>query len=622
MATESVVIRITGSYKDQITSGVKKTIGSIKTGFGNAFHTVGLGFRRLGNLAEDAFRMVARAAKWASLAVLALGAYTIKLGADVVESENLFVVSMGKMARAAEGWAKNYARGLNMNTNDVKKFLGTFNVMLTSMGLSEEQAYDMSRALTGLAFDMASFYNLSPEVAFEKLQAGITGEIEPLKRLGIVMNETVVKAYALANGIGTAGTELSETEKILARFGVLMEKTTKAQGDMARTSDSASNRFKQIWAAVKEMIQHVGAGITESNLFKSTIGALAISLGGLKEKLLAIDVTAVLNKWTDAAKKFFVETVKIEEIWDGIKDAWNALLGSIVIGTEEKTKRIGSVIESETVDGVTRAKNRIITETTTVQKTLADLSIGEVFEFLAEKTLPKVADAIRGIGDAIREILGYLSDFDRKITELQLKWERFKRPFEEASAAWKTFDEEVYKLDKKINEKAAGAWETITGAFKGGAGAFPAGATGRTITEPPALPGTIAPAAAEKSIGEASERSWFERARAAWATYAGHIEELDRTIIAAWDSYTAHIEELDRAVIATMQRAFNQAPMAIAAAGPAAGPAAAPNAPIIEKRELNVTMKIEGLATSDEAANQIARRVKEIFTRWDQSGVE
>jgi hypothetical protein len=116
--------------------------------------------------------------------------------------------------------------------------------MFMSMGLGTQAAYDMSTSLVQLAEDMASFYNVDPEEMFTKLRAGITGETEPLKRLGIMVDEQTVKQYALSEGISTTGKELTQTEKLMARYAAIMAQTSNAQGDLARTIDSPVNQIR------------------------------------------------------------------------------------------------------------------------------------------------------------------------------------------------------------------------------------------------------------------------------------------------------------------------------------------------------------------------------------------
>ena len=137
-----------------------------------------------------------------------IGKASIAMAVDAVESENLFTVSMGNMADAAYKWSVETSKALGLNQYEVRKSIGTFNVMLGSMGLGADAAYDMAKGMTQLSYDMASFYNLKPEEAFQKLQAGISGETEPLKRLGILINETTDKAHAYKVGIAAVGSQL------------------------------------------------------------------------------------------------------------------------------------------------------------------------------------------------------------------------------------------------------------------------------------------------------------------------------------------------------------------------------------------------------------------------------
>lgn len=177
----------------------------------------------------------------------------LKLAMNAVESENLFEVSMGGMASSARAWSEQLRKDLGLNAYEVRKNTGMFYTMFESMKLGSNDAYSLSTGLTKLAYDMASFYNIPIEQAFEKLRSGITGEIEPLKALGIIVNETTVQQYAFANGIAKSGDTLSEQQKILARYGVIMSSTSKAQGDLARTIDSPTNKLRIMGERAKQL---------------------------------------------------------------------------------------------------------------------------------------------------------------------------------------------------------------------------------------------------------------------------------------------------------------------------------------------------------------------------------
>lgn len=183
---------------------------------------------------------------------------------NLEEAENLFQVSFGNMANNARAWSEELGAAVGRSAASIRESAGTFNVMASSMGFSEQAAFDLAKSMTQLTMDVSSFYNLRHEEAFEKLSAGITGEAEPLKRLGILINETTVKSYAMAHGIAEAGEELSEQQKVIARVGLIMEQTQKAQGDLARTSDSATNSIRRLGDRVKELSQEFGKSLTSA----------------------------------------------------------------------------------------------------------------------------------------------------------------------------------------------------------------------------------------------------------------------------------------------------------------------------------------------------------------------
>ncbi|KKM77070.1 hypothetical protein LCGC14_1373780 [marine sediment metagenome] len=215
-------------------------------------------FKRMGVISTRIFTKMTHLAKLAAIAILAAGVASVKFAMDAQESENLFEVSMGNMASAARAWSEELSDTLYLNAYEVRKNIGVFNAMFDSMGLGEKAAYGMATGLTQLAYDMASFYNLKPAEAFQKLQAGITGEAEPLKRLGILLNETTVKQYALNNAIGDGIGNLTELEKVQARYGLILKQTKKAQGDLERTLKSSTNVFRSLWTIIEYTATSIG----------------------------------------------------------------------------------------------------------------------------------------------------------------------------------------------------------------------------------------------------------------------------------------------------------------------------------------------------------------------------
>lgn len=235
-------------------------------------NTVSSAFNKIGSVAKSVFNQITRYSKYAVASLLAIATASVKMAMSAEESNNLFEVSMGRMASSTRKWSEELSKKLYLNGTEVRNFVGTFNVMLESMGLGASKSVDMSKALTQLAYDMSSFYNLKPSEAFQKLQAAIAGEAEPLKRLGILINETTLKQYALANGIGSSSGELTEQEKVMARYGLILQSTNKAQGDLERTLDSSTNVFRSVWSLIQRYAIELG------DKLKPQITAVAIAL--------------------------------------------------------------------------------------------------------------------------------------------------------------------------------------------------------------------------------------------------------------------------------------------------------------------------------------------------------
>lgn len=207
------------------------------------------------------------------------GSEAIKLGSDLNEVQNVVDVAFPKMSKQVDEFAKSamYASGLSETM--AKRYTGTFGAMSKAFGFSEQQAYEMSTALTSLAGDVASFYNISQDEAYTKLKSVFTGETETLKDLGVVMTQTALDAYAMANGFGKTTAEMSEAEKVALRFAFVQSQLALASGDFARTSDSWANQVRIMKLQFQSFMASVGQGLI--NLFTPVIQVLNFLLSKL-----------------------------------------------------------------------------------------------------------------------------------------------------------------------------------------------------------------------------------------------------------------------------------------------------------------------------------------------------
>ncbi|MHC4122445.1 MAG: hypothetical protein ACYSSI_02640 [Planctomycetota bacterium] len=225
--------------------------------------------RHMANASKAIARFAANAAKrighfvkrTVQVTTVALGALTVamaKMAASAEESEDLFERAFGRMAKQARAWSETFSDALGANEYEVRRQAGTLNLMLKSMGQTEQAAFDMSTAMVQLAYDLSSAHDVPVAQAFEKLQSAISGEVEPLKRLGYVVNETTIKTWALNNGLIKQGQELTEGQKVAARFGVIMDRTQAIQGNLAETYNSTTNAVRSMLGMLKETAVEIG----------------------------------------------------------------------------------------------------------------------------------------------------------------------------------------------------------------------------------------------------------------------------------------------------------------------------------------------------------------------------
>ncbi len=169
----------------------------------------------------------ALAAAFAVKKLIDFGAQCIELGSDLQEVQNVVDVTFPRMSKQINDFAKNAAVQFGLSETMAKKFTGTFGAMSKAFGFGEKQAYEMATALTGLAGDVASFYNISQDEAYTKLKSVFTGETETLKDLGIVMTQSALDSYALANGYGKVTAKMSEAEKVALRYKFVQDQLSR-----------------------------------------------------------------------------------------------------------------------------------------------------------------------------------------------------------------------------------------------------------------------------------------------------------------------------------------------------------------------------------------------------------
>ena len=219
------------------------------------------------------------AAAFAVKKLVDFGKSCIELGSDLSEVQNVVDVTFPHMSKQIDQFAKNASTQFGLSETMSKRFTGTFGAMAKAFGFNEKAAYDMSTTLTGLSGDVASFYNISQDEAYTKLKSVFTGETESLKDLGIVMTQTALDSYALANGFGKTSANMSEMEKVALRYKFVQDQLTSAAGDFSRTSDGWANQVRILQLQFDSLKATIGQGLI--NVLSPVIKVINTIIGKL-----------------------------------------------------------------------------------------------------------------------------------------------------------------------------------------------------------------------------------------------------------------------------------------------------------------------------------------------------
>jgi hypothetical protein len=182
----------------------------------------------------------------------------IKAASDLNETESKAKVVFGAAAKSVDDFGSTAATSLGISKQAAIEAAASFGNVFTGVDIGQKQAAQMSTTLVKLAGDLASFNNLDPTEALDKLRSGLAGEAEPLRSVGVFLTEAQVKAKAMQLGLADAHGELSEGAKIIARYQLILEQTTTAQGDFARTSDGVANKERILNAELEDREAIIG----------------------------------------------------------------------------------------------------------------------------------------------------------------------------------------------------------------------------------------------------------------------------------------------------------------------------------------------------------------------------
>lgn len=366
----------------------------------------------------------------------AVGA-SIDKASDFSEAQSKVGVVFGDSAASIEAFAKTADRSLGLSSTAALGFAGTFGNLFTNLELGQPAAAEMSQKLIQLGGDLASFNNIPTTDALDKLRAGLAGESEPLRTLGVFLTEAKVQAEAMALGLVSVGGELTEAAKVQARYSLILKETSLAQGDFARTANGKANqdrinaaRMENAWTRVGQVlmplantvmpmvadamvaivegigsvISGIGAWVDQNQGLMGVLGALADIIGTV---LVATFQTLAVT----AEAAFTVVSTVVGGVFDVVKAAVSGIIGAIrnvmdIAAQIPGPWQEGAAAVSATLDGMQASVESWGTATATLAGKAADDIVTNTATGLADGAGTVGTAATTGLGDPIAAAAG------------------------------------------------------------------------------------------------------------------------------------------------------------------------------------------------------------------------
>lgn len=372
--------------------------------------------RGITNIASKAGKILAGA--FAIKKITEFTSACLDLGSDLAEVQNVVDVTFSKMNEQVNNFAQNAVFQFGLSETMAKQYTGTFGAMAKAFGFVESEAYAMSTTLTGLAGDVASFYNITQGEAYTKLKSVFTGETESLKDLGVVMTQTALDQFALANGYGKTTAKMTEQEKVALRYAFVQQQLSLAQGDFARTSDSWANQVRILKLQFDSLRASLGQG------FIAALTPVIKVINTIMGKLVQL-----ANVFSAFMKRLF-----------GVKSDSSSGIGAVASDVSSATNAMDNL--SNSTSGVGSAAKKVakeikglmgIDEINTISSTGSDSDSGsgdssgignigmDDWDFSQqEKATDGLLSKVEVFADKVRNIFKNISNFIKKHKEIIL----------------------------------------------------------------------------------------------------------------------------------------------------------------------------------------------------------
>lgn len=467
MASKSIntILNLRDNFSKTITKTTSKTqqfqrrvkqaenqVNRMKSGITNAFGGVAL---KIGGAL-------------AGLGIAKFAKDSLMLASDLNEVQNVVDTTFGTMSKTIDNFSVKAGKTFGLSELQAKNFNGTLGAMMKTSGITGKQLSKMTMDITGLTGDIASFRNMSPEEAFEKLKSIVNGSSEPVEALGLDFRVASLQAYALSKGIKKKYSEMSNAEQIQLRYNYTMEKTKDMQGDYAKTNTGFANALRTL----QIRFQDLGAKIMSYAIptFEKLFGQMIKFIDG-------IDIEAFMNKLISLGKNGFDKLSEavtwLKNNMDWLIPVVSGLLGTFVAFTViTKVVSIFMTFKKAT-EGLTLAQALLNTTMLANPITWIALAIGaligifiyaynhcETFRNAVNSLFSKFVEFGKNLISNIKPILQQVADYfttnimpilEKVGTLLKLLWDTILKPIADFMInVWKAEFEIAFETVKRI----------------------------------------------------------------------------------------------------------------------------------------------------------------------------
>lgn len=380
---------------------LKKKSSSVETAYTKAFGKIGK-------------------AVTAAFSVSAIVAFTKKitqLGSDLAEVQNVVDVTFGSSANKINAFASTAIKSIGMSETAAKNYTGTLGAMAKSFDYTQEEAANMSISLTKLTGDVASFYNLDHDAAYNKIKAVFTGETESLKSLGVVMTQTALQEFAYSQGINKTISAMSEKEKVGLRYKFVIDKLKDTEGDFLRNGDSWAVQTRVLSENVKQLLTQLGSATTQLLLpviqsLNKFISLLSVAVNKLLT-FIGVLTGKNLTGGSSSSGGIGAAVEDLADLEDGYESAGDAAKAASTSLTKfDNVAQLSDSAGSSSGVGVGDAFNIDIPEWVDNSELLKTETIfdriGEKIQKFFDKPLfntDKIKENVKSIGNSVKNIL-------------------------------------------------------------------------------------------------------------------------------------------------------------------------------------------------------------------------